>query len=652
MGKQDKNLQQKVTLAPAQKRPLSYNYESPADFLTERFNFFANGPQGVIVSGSTYSNSTSNDVHGALDASVTDYIYDQHGVRIGLAMATADGLGHSSIEQENQSTALVSLSTCELLVNKSKDAAVMNTESMQQIMLEVGSESIQSKLSPGYDSKSSLAATVISRQPDGSLKAVLANVGDEMIVVIDGKTGKIKHSLAARTYTHAASGGGVEYSPNAVQELTEDNVATNAEIIEINNIQEKDIILQLTDGVWGEFEFSKQDVKDRNYRESNIDCKTFRKAVEDAVKCNSPRATIYIAGRVAAKFAELTLAKRKKFLTLQEVLKPYSQALLEKQFSNQTEYEAYTISVWLKEIQADGGRGNYASFLVKEYLEELQHDGIYYKDACPARKLVEGLNKKPFGDCATLTMMEVPSYKKELIRALLVNPEHKKELLARIENDILPSELEDIVQSLAEEMALPIQKDNAGNRYRTLHENYYLIYTQQQCQDLLRLLDANNYIKELVNSVPSQDKSTLLEQLKTQLICQSEAIQEEDTAALNVEQISEVFDICYLKEELFNSHRNSNWDKFFGVKNTKTWARAVKEIRDYALEKLFTEIEEKESPAEKIQLLNWAKQQPLFNQHRSNFLITGAWGNTAAISQINAKINEMGTSKFKSDFRP
>jgi len=628
MGKHNVKAQQKVLLAPTKNRPLAYQY-SLSEFFHERFNFFGN-TQAAIISGGTYSNGSSDDAHGVLDASVTDYIYDKHGVRVGLAMATADGLGHSVDETENRSTALVSLSACERFVNKCKNLTSLGINRMKQIMQEAGTESRESKLSPAFDSKSSLAATAIYRQPNGTLKAVIGNVGDGMILVIDGKTGKIKHTVAARDYGHYQIGGSNQYSPYSVQDLTKENSASIGEFVEFDDVNEDDLIIQLTDGIWGEFESTKDQkvIGDKTYREQKIASEAF----ERILKYLSSASAFAIGQAIVMTLSQSTLEKRQQFQKLMQALQPFSETLLAKQFANREEYEAYTISVWIREIHESGDNGPQIAALLSQYLEESEHDGIHYNiDTCPAQMLVRDLQRKGFGDCATIAMMRVPNYKKELIRALMINPEHRQALLARIEEEIQPNELDDIIMSLSQEQFLPTlppdgHGNNPGCRYRSLESTYQFTFPLLQ--------QANLYVKALVNESPTLDKSVLLEKLRTRF---------KSDASLDLAQMSAIFDICSLRGDLFNTHQNPNWDRFFGIRNTRTWGETVKEIRDFALTKLFDEVDRNENIEEKIKLLEWAKSQPLFNQHRSNFLITGAWGNTSAVSAIEDKLEELKT---------
>lgn len=621
MGKHDKKDQQKVLLAQTQNRPLSYKYQT-SEFLEERFNFFGN-TQAAIISGGTFSNQQSDDTHGVLDASVTDYIYDEHGVRIGLTMATADGLGHSDREEENRSTALVSSSACETFVNNSKNRSYHNIDTMSELMLEAAEESKRSRLKRGkrsYDSKSSLAATVIYRQPDGSLKAIMANVGDGMIVVINGKTGEIKHCVAARDYGHYQIGSTENFSPNSVQDLNVENLAINSEVIELNGIKEDDLVIQLTDGIWGEFECSKElkQIDGKNYREQRIVSKEFESVIKQAVLVNPMTHAVDIGQAIVRSLAESTLQKRQKFQELMAVLEPFIADLSNKQYINKEEYNAHTIAVWLNELNEKGNDGAQASASLRNYLAEAEHDGIHYHiETCPVGMLVNDLPKKPFGDCATLAIMRVPNHKKELVRALTTHPENEAILLKRINQEMSQEERSDIEKSLSLESSLPdmITDDDLtciGSRYLTVY--------------------ANSYVSQLVANSPNTEKPVLLRELQRKLTSMSQPIP--DLAQMNA-----IFDVCN-SSDLFNRHRNPSWDSFFGLKTTQTWGATIKEIRDFAVTKLFNEVDGLQDPDEKVKLLHWAKKQPLFNQHRNNFIITGAWGNTAAVNKINDKLDE------------
>jgi len=67
-------------------------------------------------------------------------------------------------------------------------------------------------------------------------------------------------------------------------------------------------------------------------------------------------------------------------------------------------------------------------------------------------------------------------------------------------------------------------------------------------------------------------------------------------------------------------------------------------IRQQAMTLLKEDLEKLKSPEDKQRLLEWAKEQTVFSAHRNKYWISGAFGRTAAVKEIDRMINEVQQS--------
>lgn len=88
---------------------------------------------------------------------------------------------------------------------------------------------------------------------------------------------------------------------------------------------------------------------------------------------------------------------------------------------------------------------------------------------------------------------------------------------------------------------------------------------------------------------------------------------------ISIKQINKVFNIC----------RNSP-DK----NHDKSWTKKISEIRKLAKMRLLNEVNDLESYSERKELLEWATQKPLFNEHTN----TLSWGKTKSVNFIESEL--------------
>ncbi len=106
------------------------------------------------------------------------------------------------------------------------------------------------------------------------------------------------------------------------------------------------------------------------------------------------------------------------------------------------------------------------------------------------------------------------------------------------------------------------------------------------------------------------------------------------------------FDAAFkLMAPYINRHKNLLSDTIFGNKNTDTWKKVMKQIREPATAALLGEVSRMLETDDKIKRLKEACEMPLFNQHRNNHWYTGAFGDTHAVCLIKKEIANLEEQK-------
>lgn len=108
--------------------------------------------------------------------------------------------------------------------------------------------------------------------------------------------------------------------------------------------------------------------------------------------------------------------------------------------------------------------------------------------------------------------------------------------------------------------------------------------------------------------------------------------------ANSVSEFQYIFDIACV---CVNQHQNTRWDSFWGIQNTSSLREIITIIRDKALTHLFTTAPSENSLDERILHFTSASKMSLFNKHKNNFKITGAFGRTHALKVIDDEIDRL-----------
>ncbi len=113
----------------------------------------------------------------------------------------------------------------------------------------------------------------------------------------------------------------------------------------------------------------------------------------------------------------------------------------------------------------------------------------------------------------------------------------------------------------------------------------------------------------------------------------------EDT---NLEQLNAFYSTA---KAYINRHKNPIRDAIFGIVNTASWQIVAKEIRVLAFQALQNKLSQIEGDQEKIAFLETARDLAIFREHRHNYVITGAWGRTDTVAEIDKLIESIKPSQ-------
>jgi hypothetical protein len=133
--------------------------------------------------------------------------------------------------------------------------------------------------------------------------------------------------------------------------------------------------------------------------------------------------------------------------------------------------------------------------------------------------------------------------------------------------------------------------------------------------------------KDLPSSPQYQDKNEKLT-----------AFQKVENILLNAKNVTDYEAAFKLMAPYINRHKNLLADMIFGNKNTDTWKKVMKQIREPAMAALIREVNFMADTDARIKRLKEACEMPLFNEHRNNHWYTGAIGDTHAVSVIKKEI--------------
>lgn len=329
--------------------------------------------------------------------------------------AVADGLGYEEKDPVfNRSVATVSNELSRLWVENSIPLS-SSKEERRKSLIDSAAE-VNRSLPTEYSQHSptcSLASGALEYK-DGKWVGQFANIGDGMIVIIDGHSLNVKDIIPAAV-RHRTRGN---YSPNGVQELL-GQWKEEVQIQELNiPMQEGDVVVYMTDGVYSGFplETTLSDETEESWGESHAIFR-YTTIVKDSI--------------------EKTIAPlmSKESVTAFDI----ANTILEQQTEHYLR-EYHETRTLLKTIQADVKKDSAISLLtLEDYLKLLEnkdskfkrsleeylasagkHDGVEFHikiaQVCDLQRILE---TQEYGDCTTISVIQVPCYEEELIREYL-----------------------------------------------------------------------------------------------------------------------------------------------------------------------------------------------------------------------------------------
>ncbi len=432
--------------------------------------------QGMLI-GSSYAFQQQDIAKElVLDAAAMAFNFDDRGVIDGGKMATADGLGGSEEDQdESKSIAKISQYACAYFVKSrtNTDTALFNIAA-NSVNLALPRTTAQK-----YDSTCALATTQFDYQQNGTYRVELANVGDTCIVVLDAD-GKVKYQVSA---TQSFRGFGV-WSPNSVQMLTAspNNLAEICQK-EILTLNQGDIILSMSDGIWGELE-----VEVAKKASESKALKLAPDALSSLIAGNTQQSICQLlAGIVGAAMAN-SLQKKNTLVKivngLEKINFPPEIQFIDQVMTYLTKNNLKTLADKLYQLLFENGEG----------------DGMgYFKEKIgliPLTYVLQDLKNRTLGDCSTINAVRLPYRLDELIRAFIRYPKNQLTLLTEI-SGYSRDELMISIQRLANERTITQPRMKAANQQFGLVFEPAIL--EQTYQLLNHYLAINQILKTAVN---------------------------------------------------------------------------------------------------------------------------------------------------------
>jgi hypothetical protein len=398
-------------VVPAPSIEQSGIHEKSETFMASRFYACSLSHNSAILVGSSHAHQhMPHEEEHVLDAAASTFIKDINGVVIGVRQATADGLGGSLDDpKENQSIAKVAEFSCKQFVRSTTTAR----DAYHAIAIESPEQSLNLVVNQKYESHCAMAAASFTYSGKGTYHGELSNMGDTMILVLD-KDFNIKALHPARQIYR---GFGM-WTPPSVQMMTRSKMKHHFNSFELD-ASEGDLIISMTDGIWGELPFFTKIGED--VREHSIDVTKL-----DTVSNRKPHFPIHTCSlEILTQALDNSLKKRAGLFNLVKELSALS-------FIK----EPHTATEVLKHLE-DSGKKELADQLYQVLFVGNGGDGvIYFKGVdIPFSMVMTDLQNRTAGDCSTINMVRLPFHMDELIRAFINHPENRGQIL----KELLPS---------------------------------------------------------------------------------------------------------------------------------------------------------------------------------------------------------------------
>lgn len=648
---------------------------SQDQWMKSRFQQWYQGNVAVI-SGSTFANDRPHQNESTLDAAAVRKYYDADGVLKRVVSLTLDGLDHNEEVSKDNKSAIEEFDR--VVQSTPPDSPVK----LKEALVETG-KAVRAKRESNKDDKrnirangSAVTATAIEYNPDGSMSHTSANIGDTMVVVLDGKTLEIKSMLSARKFKTLDLG--YSYNPTALHlvETKPQALSSDATIVSPG-----DIVIQMTDGVFDDLD-TEIAIEEENQGEAltevhtvKLKKDTFQKVLQDEKSQNEHQIAMTVMNHVnarliaerqkEAKHFEAFIAWREAHYTRKKdehgkTILSHMDAHMQEFFEQKKKQHELTVAEWFAWKEQKGETEADKAYPFQQLKEDLQRHYPFMKMGIAENPSLEdrtvaglytSIAKRPVflkgGDCATISVMRVPDPDVELVRALIDFPENRERLAlrfnARVEQKKKKNKnfkkdvwLRQIIETLKEEKF--IQPGSRGSDATDMQDP---AYDGQKFIELLNFFDPPTYA-QFIENIPKKTIQTFNQEKLIQ-----DLRMDEKGHPRKVQDRDNMFRAFTQKQILY--HKHSTIDSIFGIKNTASWRRTMETIRADASRQLEDELKEimntsttyLEGIQHQIALLKIYKKLPIFNEHRNNSILFGAFGRTQAVIDMDNAIKRL-----------
>ncbi|AMP91724.1 phosphocholine hydrolase Lem3 [Legionella pneumophila subsp. pascullei] len=409
-----------------------------SSFLSERFYSVNQSHNHAIIIGSSLSHQEKDIEHDAiLDSSGVLVTTDATGIINGARVAITDGLGGGNGDQEEDDNIhSVSHSSCEDFLNCEQNIDA----TLHLITQPKASEKNQTAPKKLQNSEASMAAFIYQYNQGKGYVGEFANIGDGLIIILD-KRFKIKHMVSA---CHIYRGFGT-WTPPSLQALAKTADKDTLLVRKTFQLAEGDIIVSMTDGIWGELKTSLiSQTNDR--RDIGVDKEYFKTLFDELIDIPYP-SSFDIARIITHRAMSRSLERRNTLIKLIHEIE--QQHFQEKSVKTVNEVLEHFIKT---------GNTETARTLKAILFEDGLSDGITYFEniEIPLEMVMQDLKSRTVGDCSTINVTRIPYHLDELIRGFINYPE-KHQILAPLFKATIKSEtdLEEAFYRLSLEMVQP-----------------------------------------------------------------------------------------------------------------------------------------------------------------------------------------------------
>lgn len=154
---------------------------------------------------------------------------------------------------------------------------------------------------------------------------------------------------------------------------------------------------------------------------------------------------------------------------------------------------------------------------------------------------------------------------------------------------------------------------------------------------------------ELTDAIASYQSCSMDEVYRTN---KDQEISIAKTALKKVSTVCGLNQLYQYSKNYVNKHKHPWVDAILGKANTKSWQSFAATLREKALFQLKIEMYHLNTPEEKKSYLLEARKLPVFSEHRSNYIVTGAFFRTATIKKIDQLIDRLKATENKNEKVP